>query len=175
MTTIDGTTEADLARALIDEILSRPVERRFDRDAERDVVNALRVRALRQQLVDTGCYTVDELARGRDSNPNAVHSWLRTATKTHRLIKISIGNEIVVPAVLLDDAFDTNPAWQPVIAALAGIGLDPWAIWAWIATPTGWLDDQTPADLIDTHPDLVTAAARARAATSQQRSSQQNK
>lgn len=169
MTIIAGSTQADLARGLIDEILSRPVERRFDRDAERDIVNALRVRTLRQHLVDSGCYTVDELARGRDSNPNAVHSWLRTAVKAHRLVKVSIGNEVVVPAVLLDEAFDIKPQWQRAIAALAEIGLDPWAIWAWLATPTGWLDDRSPADLIDTDPDLVANAAAARADASKHR------
>lgn len=175
MSVLEGSTQAELARALVEEILSRPADRRFDRDAERGVVNALRVRALRQELADSGCYSIDELARGRSSNPNAVHSWLRSAVNAHRLIKVANGNEVVVPAVLLDEAFDADPRWQPVLAALDDAGLDAWATWAWVTTPTGWLDDRTPAELIDIDPGLVADAARARADASQQHLTQRDR
>lgn len=149
----------------LESLLSTPtlaVSRRSDRLEEVAVLNATRLRQARQKLVDSGALTVAELAAGRGAELNTTHQWLRRGAKTHRLLAVTTSNKTLVPLGLLDEAFDPIPAWQPVLEALHQAGESSWGAWAWIATETSWLDGQRPIDLIDSEPDLVMRAAKAR-------------
>ncbi|MEZ5378808.1 MAG: hypothetical protein R2733_20070 [Acidimicrobiales bacterium] len=143
------------AESMIDEAVSRPASPMI----EARVLNAIRIRESRVALVATGAFTVAELARGRGTSAAAVHAWLRRAVERHRLLSINNGGEVLVPAVLLDEALDPVPEWQPVLEVLAATGLDDWQQWSWIMSPCSWLSDQVPAVVMAVNPERVLAAA----------------
>jgi uncharacterized protein (DUF2384 family) len=47
----------------------------------------------------------------------------------------------------------------PVLADLRRSGLSDWQSALWFATPTSWLDDRRPVDLLDTDPAAIESAA----------------
>ncbi len=126
---------------------------------EARILNAIRVRESRSALVATGAFTINELARGRGTSAAAVHAWLRRAVERHRLISINNGGEVLVPAILLDEALDPIPEWQPVLEALDAAGLDNWQAWSWIMSPSTWLDHHVPAAVMAVNPRRVALAA----------------
>ena len=126
------------------------------------ILNAQRVRLARQELLDMGSLSTKDLAAARDCSLNTVHKQIQRACKRDELIAVTVSGEIRVPAVLLDDALDVRPAWQPVISVLKEARLSDWAIWGWIARPNAGLSGQVAADVIDADPERVYAAAHRR-------------
>ncbi len=133
-------------------------------DTETLIINAHRVRAARQALLDTGSLSVKELAAGRRSPPNTIRKQIQRACKRNELISVTVSGEVRVPAVLLDEALDVRSVWWPVIAHLRDARLSDWAIWGWIARPNGGLSGQVAAEVIKENPERVYAAAHRRMA-----------
>jgi DNA-binding CsgD family transcriptional regulator len=52
-----------------------------------------------------------------------------------------------------------SPIVSRVAATLRDRGLSGWPLALWFATPSGWLHDRRPVDLLDTEPQQVLAAA----------------
>ncbi len=48
------------------------------------------------------------------------------------------------PGNLLDTAHLPHQFWTPIIAALEAQGFEPWAMWAWLESPTSFLTGETP-------------------------------
>ena len=71
-----------------------------------------------------------------------------------------ISGRIHIPAVLLDDACHARSEWKPVIAALTESPMTDWAKWGWIAGPNAGLSGEIAAEVIETNPQRVHAAAR---------------
>lgn len=136
------------------------VGRTDTRHAEAAVINAIRLRSARQSLLDSGSISVRELAEGRGRTVNATHAWLRAAKEADKLISVTVGNEALVPLVLLDAALDPIAAWEPVLRVLAGADVTAWDKWDWIESPTGWLDGDRAVDLIHSHHEVVVDAAQ---------------
>ena len=66
---------------------------------------------------------------------------------------------IVFPAFQFGADGQPRPEIAAVLAQLRAAGLDDWQAALWFATPTGWLDDRRPVDVLDHEPDAVAAAA----------------
>ena len=62
--------------------------------------------------------------------------------------------------MLLDDTCDTRPEWQPVITALTQTGMTDWAKRGWITRPNAGLSGEIAAEVNETNPQRVHAAAR---------------
>ncbi len=135
---------------------------RPDARVEAAIVNAERLRGLRQRLLDSGAFTLDDIARGRGATLAATRKAISRAEVAGKLVTVMADGHRLVPAVFLDDAFELRPAWAPVLAALREAGEVGWGQWAWCATPSTWLDGAVPADLLDDRPGLVVAAAARR-------------
>ena len=69
-----------------------------------------------------------------------------------------------MPAVLLDEALEVREDWTPVVSMLREAGMNGWGIWRWIAEANAGLSGEIAADVIETNPDRVYAAAERRAA-----------
>jgi len=126
------------------------------------VANAARIALLRQQLLETGALDYAALAQGRGSSPDAARKWVERAEARNEIITVRYDNRVYTPLCVLDDAFDTNPAFQPVIAALAEAGETAWAAWTYLATPSTWLDGESPVDVIHKDPTAVLRATQRR-------------
>ena len=146
-------TRDELLDALLDDLdlrgsVPRPV-----------VDQAHRVATRRRRLVDEGAWSVGDLAAVRGATRGAVHTWLTRQRDNDQLFTVSLGRETYVPALLLDEAAEPHDGLERVIGPLKQAGLDSWALWVWLDSPSGWLDGQRPADLISSGD--VDAAARA--------------
>lgn len=172
--------EANRQLADVVDALRRAVDEAADATAELDqmfartplvdpvpravVEQAVRRTERRRRLLATGAYDIDSLATLRAADTSATHTWLGRQRSAHRLISVTGPDQRVwVPALLIDT---TDLPAQPVnggagtLEPLAIAGLDGWAVWVWLTTPSGWLDGEVPGDLLRTDPDRVADAAR---------------
>ncbi len=127
------------------------------------VAQAQRRAELRSELLATGAFTYKALADGRLMKAANLRQWVRRARDRFELFTVEYDNETLVPAFLLDADLLPRPAFQPVIAALAGAGEDGWGLWAWLVHPTSWLDGKVPAEELERNPEAVLRAAQDRA------------
>ena len=155
---------ADPSAAVAEEAVLGAVGDRYRRpDPETRLLNACRVHAARQGLVDQGTYTVKEIAQTLDRAVNTVHKQVQRARKRSELLTVAVNGETHMPEVLYDDGLDVRREWQPVISVLRDIGMGDWGIWRWIAEPNAGLSGEIAAEVIRTDPERVYEAARRRA------------
>jgi hypothetical protein len=127
------------------------------------VQQAQRRAALRTELLASGAFTYRALSDGKRISQPAVRQWIRRARDRHELFTVEHGHEALVPALLLNQDLSTQPEYQPVIEALVGAGEDSWGLWAWLVSPTPWLDGKVPVEELRLHPEAVAEAAHRRA------------
>ncbi len=155
----------DAARgSLVEAIASVPLPMPSTESA---VTNAIRVREFRQSLVDRGAFTVDDLSAGVGMKRGTAQKWLERHVKAGRLFTVKIDGRVMVPASLLDSAFDPIEAWAPVLTELAGVESSGWGMWAWIDGPSALLSGDVPSEVIDLDPGRVLRAAKRRVAQAQ--------
>lgn len=129
------------------------------------VEQARRLSALRGSLLRQGALSTAAVAEARSMTANNARQWISRNRKAFRLFTVTHDGETLVPAFLLDDELDPRAEAMEPIRALREAGDDGWALWAWFATPSVWLGDRAPADVLGTEPDLVARAARQRASS----------
>ena len=127
-------------------------------------MNAARVHDARQALVDQGTCTLREIASAQGRPNNTVHQRIRRACRLGTLFTVAFDGETHVPAVLLHETLEARACWAPVVSALGNAGMTGWGIWRWIAEPNAGLSGEIAADIIETDPARVYAAAERRAA-----------
>lgn len=155
----------DSARtSLIEAIASVPLPMP---STEAAVTNATRVRQFRQSLVSRGAFTVDDIAAGGGMKRGTAQKWLERHVKAGRLFTVKVDGRVLVPASLLDSAFDPIEAWTAVLAELNEIESSDWGKWAWIDGPSALLSGEVPSDVIEVDPDRVLQAAMRRVAQAQ--------
>jgi hypothetical protein len=128
------------------------------------IEQARRLAKLRAALLRSGAYSTAALADARGVTANNARQWISRHRREGRLFSVIHEGETLIPAFLLDEHLEPRVESQPAISALRGAGEDGWALWAWFATPTGWLGGRVPAELLRSEPEVVTEAARQRAA-----------
>lgn len=133
-------------------------------DPEALLLNAVRIHAGRQALVAQGTFTVGEIATARNRPRNTVHKEVQRACERGALFTVAVNGEKHVPAVLLDEALEVREDWVHVVSALRDAGMGDWGIWGWIAEANAGLSGEIAADVIETDPDRVYAAAERRVA-----------
>ncbi|MGE3834544.1 MAG: hypothetical protein AB7H43_07140 [Acidimicrobiia bacterium] len=136
----------------------------FDPVPYATVEQARRLAALRAALLRDGAWSSAAIADARGITANNARQWVSRHRKAHRIFTVAYEGETLVPAFLLDDELEPRSAAQEPIRLLREAGEDGWALWAWFATPSPWLDGRIPAELLATKPDLVVESARQRAA-----------
>jgi hypothetical protein len=114
------------------------------------VSQARRVAETRNRLLAGGAWTVSALAEARSSSKSAVRTWLTRQRGADRIVSVSVRGETYVPDLLLDEAAEPYRQSDHVLRPLLQTGLDAWAVWAWLDSPSPWLDGERPADLLAT-------------------------
>lgn len=146
-----------------EDVLETVAQARYEwPDMESRLINAVRVRQARQQLISQGSYSVKQIAEALDQQVNTVHKRLQRASDRAELFVVVAEAQRLVPAVLLDEALDTRLEWHPVIKALRASNMSEWAMWGWIAEPNAGLSGDIAAEVITADPERVYAAAQRR-------------
>jgi hypothetical protein len=101
---------------------------------------------------------VAERAGSSASNRSALASAWRAAG---RALAVDWHGRPVYPAFQFGPDGQPRPVITRVLAQLARAGLTDWQAALWFASPTGWLDDRRPVDLLDDDPEAVERAASA--------------
>jgi hypothetical protein len=128
------------------------------------VGQAQRRAALRTELLATGAFTYTALAEGRGTSSANIRQWVRRARDRHEIFTVDHTNETLVPAILLNSDLSPRPEFKRIIAPLVDAGEDGWGLWAWLVSPSPWLDGAVPAAELFLHTEMVVEAAQARAA-----------
>ena len=129
-------------------------------DPEVLLINAYRVCRARRALIDQGTVTVNEIAAAHRCHPTTARRRIQRACDRNELFTVRISGRIHVPAMLLDHRCHARPEWQPVIATLAEARMTDWAKRGWIAEPNAGLSGEIAAEVNETNPQRVHAAAR---------------
>jgi hypothetical protein len=98
---------------------------------------------------------VSDLAGSRAGNRSAL------ASRWHsegRIIGVPWHGRTLYPAFQFRDG-RPSPAVERAAAVLRDRGLSGWSLALWFLTPSGWLWDRRPVDLLDEDPERVLAAA----------------
>jgi hypothetical protein len=124
------------------------------------VWHAQRTAEARLQLVrEHGAWTASEVAdraRSKATNRSALASSWRTAG---RIVGVDYHGSVVFPAFQFGSDHLPRPVIAPVLTHLRAAGLGDWQQALWFTTPTGWLSDRRPVDVLDGDPDAVVMAA----------------
>jgi hypothetical protein len=106
-----------------------------------------------------GAWTAAELAERAGStsaNRSALASSWRTAG---RILGVEWSGRIVFPAFQFTADGQPRPVIATVLVRLRAAGLDDWQAALWFSSPTGWLDDRRPVDVLARDPAAVVTAA----------------
>lgn len=106
-----------------------------------------------------GAWTSAELAQRAGStsaNRSALASSWRAAG---RILGVEWSGRVVFPAFQFTADGQPRPVIAPVLGRLRAAGLDGWQAALWFASPTGWLDDRRPVDVLAGEPEAVETAA----------------
>lgn len=129
------------------------------------VRGAQRLAARRDALLTTPAFSHATLAKLRGQKVSSSRTWFYRQQSKGRTFAVSRKGQTVIPAFQMTDTGDVRPELAPLIAPLQTAGLDGWAIWQWLTSPTAWLSGETPERVAVTDPDRAAEAARRFAAT----------
>jgi hypothetical protein len=110
-------------------------------------------------LREYGAWSATEVAERAGStaaNRSALASAWRAAG---RALAVDWHGRTVFPAFQFTDDGQPRPAIAAVLPHLHRAGLSDWQAALWFTSPTGWLDEQRPVDLLDSDPTGVETAA----------------
>jgi hypothetical protein len=106
-----------------------------------------------------GAWTAAEVAERAGSgsaNRSALASSWRAAG---RVLGVDWGGSVVFPAFQFGADGKPLSVIAAVLSHLRAAGLDDWQAALWFASPTGWLADRRPVDVLDRAPEAVVTAA----------------
>lgn len=120
--------------------------------------NEERLTEFRQDLIDRGSVTIEELADRRSEPLPETETLAEEWLADHRLIVVEHDGRRLIPACLLTAEHEPDGFWESTIAALSETGATAWNIWAWIDSPTGWLSGEIPSEVARSDPERVEQA-----------------
>ena len=130
---------------------------------EANAVLAQRRSVLRNRLLTDGALSNKDIAALRGITESSARTFVARERDRHRLFTVRHDGRTLVPQILLDIDGDLTAVTQAV-ETLAPLGLNGWELWSWLASPSGWLSGDVPAEVFATDPERAMAAVRAYAA-----------
>lgn len=116
--------------------------------------------ALRARLLQTAHETPESLSRLRGETADVTRAWLDRSLAAGTIFDVPHDGQAVLPAFQFDPAGAVRPESAAVVQQLRAVGLDGWQLWEWMCAPTGWLDGDVPAELLEENPAEVRTAAQ---------------
>lgn len=150
---LGSSAAGGLLRALL-------VEAGLDLTPPAPVEQARRLSDVRQALLSTPAYTHDTLGEVRgDERSSTTRTWVSRMRKQGRLFTVRVDGRTIIPAFQLTEEGEPRPQLRSVLTPLLDAGVDGWALWVWLTTPTPLLSGATPADLVEADVERVVRAA----------------
>jgi hypothetical protein len=112
-------------------------------------------------LREWGAWSAREVAE-RAGSGAANRSALASAWRaTGRIVGVEWNGRTVFPAFQFAPDGQPRPVIAQVLSQLRRAELSDWQAALWFTSPTGWLDDRPPVELLDEDPEAVVTAAAA--------------
>lgn len=125
------------------------------------VAQAQRLAAHRDALLATPIYTHGSLSELRaDAKESSTRTWLSRRKAENKIFTVLHNGRTLIPAFQLDDRGEPRPELQPLLIALQGAGVQGWALWTWLTSPTSLLSGAIPEQLVGSAPKRVLRAAQ---------------
>ena len=103
----------------------------------------------------------DEVARMLRRHYSQPLSLLARWVVSREIVHVSADGQILIPLFQFDlSSMTLAAALASVLRELSPV-FDEWALGLWFASPSAWLSDRTPAEVLWTEPSLLLEAARA--------------
>jgi len=152
--------QADHAAATRDELVHTLMASNVPLTPSATVAQTQRLATHRDALLATPIYTHSSLSELRgDAKESATRTWLSRRKAESKVFTVTHNGRTLIPAFQLDGQGEPRPELQPVLAALRGAGVQGWALWTWLTTPTSRLSGAVPEQLVRTAPKRVLRAA----------------
>jgi hypothetical protein len=124
------------------------------------LAQAQRLAAHRNALLATPVYTHESLQQMRgDTRASSTRTWLSRRKDARELFTVKHDGRTVIPAFQLDADAEPRPELQPVLQTLIDAGVQSWALWTWLTSPTSLLSGEIPEQLVRSTPHRVLRAA----------------
>lgn len=125
------------------------------------LAQAQRLASRRDALLATPVYTHESLQQMRgDARESSTRTWLARRRQARELFTVKHDGRTIIPAFQLDADGEPRPELQPVLQPLIDAGVQGWALWTWLTSPTSLLSGQTPEQLVRSNPQRVLRAAQ---------------
>jgi hypothetical protein len=125
------------------------------------LAQAQRLAAHRDALLATPVYTHESLQQMRgDTRASSTRTWLSRRKDARELFTVKHDGRTIIPAFQLDADAEPRPELQPVLQTLIEAGVQSWALWTWLTSPTSLLSGEIPEQLVRSTPQRVLRAAR---------------
>ena len=125
------------------------------------LAQAQRLAAHRDALLATPVYTHESLQQVRgDARESSTRTWLSRRKDARELFTVKHDGRTIIPAFQLDANGEPRPELQPILQTLIDAGVQSWALWRWLTTPTSLLSGEIPEQLVRSDPQRVLRAAQ---------------
>lgn len=115
---------------------------------------------LRDRLLASGSVSNAAVAALRGITESSARTFVARERRKYRLFTVRYGRKALVPQLLLDENGDLT-AVSRAVEILVPLGLRGWELWSWLASPSGWLSGEAPAEMFRTDTERAMAAVRA--------------
>ena len=125
------------------------------------LAQAQRLAAHRNALLATPAYTHESLQQVRgDAKESSTRTWLSRRKDARELFTVKHDGRTIIPAFQLDANGEPRAELQPVLQPLIDAGMQSWALWTWLTSPTPLLSGEVPEQLVRSNPQRVLRAAQ---------------
>ncbi|VXC55085.1 hypothetical protein [Nocardioides sp. AX2bis] len=108
------------------------------------LVQVARQARLRDELLASRWHDYASLAGVRGATVEATRFSVHKAAATHRLLLVTAGEQVLVPAFQLGTGGEVRADLVPVLEPLLTSAMDPWRVWAWLTHPAALLGGAVP-------------------------------
>lgn len=112
------------------------------------LVQVARKARLREELLAGRWHDYRSLAAVRGTSVDATRFAVHKAASTHRLLLVTAGEQVLVPAFQLTTDGEVRADLAPVLEPLLAAGMDPWRVWAWLTGPAALLGGAVPEQAV---------------------------
>jgi hypothetical protein len=152
--------QAEHAAATRDELVHTLMASNVALTPPATVAQAQRLAIHRDALLATPLYTHGSLRELRgDARESSTRTWLSRRKAERKVFTVTHNGRTLIPAFQLGDRGEPRPELQPLFAVLQGGGVQGWALWTWLTSPTSLLSGAVPDQLVLTAPERVLRAA----------------
>lgn len=100
-------------------------------------------------IEDEGAVTYKTLSELRGTRESGARSWVNRLRRGNLLFTVEVKGKTLIPTVQLSADGQLNEhISEHLVKPLLSAGMEPWALWSWLTSPTGLLSGEIPAEAV---------------------------